>query len=175
MESNWFPVKLYFFLAHCALQVNLCRILFETWRKMQLCSELERMQYYSKSRVTSRSVSYSFLLPAHTDHKHTLSCAYIGCLQLPLPGSTFLSPQGAYTFAVATEILQRQAQQLLEHGCWTHAGQKKSPPCSGTENHISGANSQIQHPRHFLLDALLVAKLSSRLSSNIYKENHRMG
>lgn len=128
---------------------------------MQLCTELEQMQYYSKSRVTSCSVSYSFLLPAHTDHKHISSCVYISCPQLPLPGSTFLSPQGTCTLTVATATLERQAQQLLERGCRAHAGQKNKPPCSRAGNHISGANSQVQQRRHLLLDVLLVEKPSS--------------
>jgi len=59
---NWkaigFQPKLYFFLAHRALQGNLCGILLKRKRKMQLCSELGQMQYYSKSRVTSSSASY---------------------------------------------------------------------------------------------------------------------
>lgn len=132
---NWkaigFQPKLYFFLAHCALQGNLCGILLKRKRKMQLCSELGPMQYYSKSRVTSCSVSYSFLLSAHIDQEHTSSCVYISCPQLPPPGSTFLSPQGACAFTVAAAILQRQTQATLEtrmvNTCWT----EKTLPAEG--------------------------------------------
>lgn len=106
---NWkgigFQPKLCFFLAHCALQGNLCRILLKRKRKIQLCSELGQMQYYSKSRVTSCSVSYSFILSAHIDHEHTSSCVYISYPQLLPPSSTFLSPRGTCAFAAATEIL----------------------------------------------------------------------
>lgn len=124
---NWkaigFQLKIYFFLAHCGLQGNLCGILLKRKRKMQLRSELEQMQYYSKSRVIFCSVSYMFLLSAHIDHKHTSSCVYINCPQLPLPRSTFLSSQGACTLTVATEILQRQTQATFEkrvmNTCWT--------------------------------------------------------
>lgn len=63
---NWkaigFQLKIYFFLAHCALQGNLCGSLLKRKSKMQLCSELGQMQYYSKSRVIFCSVSYLFLL-----------------------------------------------------------------------------------------------------------------
>lgn len=162
---NWkaigFQPKLYFFLAHCALQGNLCGILLKGKRKMQLCSELGQMQYYSKSRVTSCSVSWSFLLSAHIDHEHTSSCVYISCPPLPLPGRTFLSLQGACTFTVATEILQRQTQATLETRMMTTCWTEKNTSCRGAENHVSGANSQIRHPRHFLLDVPPMAMPSS--------------
>lgn len=109
------------------------------------------MQYYSKPRVTSCSVSYSFLLSALIDHEHTSSCACVSCPELPPSGSTFLSLQGACAFTVATEILQRQTQAALETRMMTTCWTEKNPSCSGAENHVSGANSQVRHPRHFLL------------------------
>lgn len=37
----------------------------------------------------------------------------------------------------------------------------KNTSCRGSENHVSGANSQIRHPRHFLLDVPPAATASS--------------
>lgn len=173
---NWkaigFLTKIYFFLAHCALQGNLCGILLKRKREMQLCSELGQMQHYSKSRVIFCSVSYLFRLSARTDHEHTSSCVCISCPQLPLPSSTFLSPQGACTFTVATQILQRQTQAASENQvmntCWT---EEKLPAEGQRENHITGATdltSQALSPRCTTSGNTFLS-LYSRLPSNSHK------
>lgn len=130
-KTTGFQLKLYSFLAHCALQGNLCGILLKRKRKMKLCSELGQTQYYTKSVVTSHSAFYLFLLLAHIDDEHTSSCVHISCPQLPLPGPTFPSLQGASAFTMATKILQRKTQAILEtrmmNTCWT----EKTLPAEG--------------------------------------------
>lgn len=127
-----FQPKLYFFLAHCALQGNLCGILLKRKRKMLLCSELRQTQYYNKLRVTSCFVSYLFHLSAHIDDECTSSCVHISFPQLPLPVSTFPSLQGSCAFTVVMKVLQRQTQATLEmwmmNTCWT---EKKTIPAEG--------------------------------------------
>lgn len=133
---NWkaigFQPKLYFFLAHCALQGNLCGILLKRKRKMLLCSELGQTQYYTKLRVKSCFISYLFHLSAHIDDERTSSCVHISCPQLPLPVSIFPSLQGACAFTVAMKVLQRQTQATLEmwmtNTCWT---EEKTIPAEG--------------------------------------------
>lgn len=115
--------KLYSFLAHCALQGNLCGILLKRKRKMKLCSELGQTQYYTKSMVTSYSAFYSFLLSAHVDDEHTSSYVHISCPRLLLPSPIFRSLQGTSAFTMATKILRRKTQDILEtrmmNTCWT--------------------------------------------------------
>lgn len=128
---NWkaigFQLRLYFFLAHCALQVNPCGILLERKRKMQLCPD------WDKSNITANQglhpslfLTCSFFL-AHMVYKHTSSCVHISCPQLP-PGVPHFSQ-----FSVFSDMLQRQTWATLEtctmNTCWT----EKISPAEGTE------------------------------------------
>lgn len=116
---NWkaigFQLRLYFFLAHCALQVNPCGILLKRKRKMQLCPD------WGKSNIApneglhpSLFLTCSFFL-AHMVYKHTSSSVHISCPQLPPPCFS--------RFSVFPEILQRQTLATLGthmmNTCWT--------------------------------------------------------
>lgn len=167
---NWkaigFQLRLYFFLAHCAFQVNTCGILLERKRKMKLWPD------WGKSNITpnqglhpSLFLTCSFFV-AHIVYKQTSSSVHISCPQLPpaVPHSS--------QFSVLSEVLQRQTRVTLETRIMNTCWREKTPPPEGTESHkwchLTALTSEALSLR-FTTSGNVTISLYSRLPSNIHK------
>lgn len=146
---NWkaigFQLSLYFFLAHCALQVNPCGILLERKRKMHLCPDRGKSNITPNQGLHPSLFLTCFFFLAHIVYKHTSSCVHISCLQLPPAVLAFP------WFIVFSERLQRQTwatpETCMMNTCWTE---------KTSQNYKSGATSLLWHPEHLILGVTLV-------------------
>lgn len=152
LESNWFPAE------PLLLPSPLCSPGESLWDFVREEKE-NAVVSWCKSNITPNQglhpsvfLTCSFF-PARTVYKHTSSCVHISCPQLPPAVSHFSQ------FFVFSEILQRQTWTTLETGmintCWTG----KKHHLQTAQDHISGANSQLWNPKHFLIDIPPVAML----------------